>query len=283
MGSAHLTVGTAISWPFEGNEYPKGYLRPAGQRTPEHGLRQHGRRHGVAVLHYRGAEPFAADNVRLPDGSRGRVHAPHINRQDWRRPLNDHERAWSSAATAIPIRWRWGTLVVTPDDVVFEDDQSPPSFELAGRNAQLNYDLCQSVKIKQLALTMEGCNALYGSLLQGLWGRSRDDEEGSSYSRKEAAKLLAKIRGLGETYHDIKGARWLNYRAHPPELQSVSQHFERLGWFNLTEEPAGNPPTGERPCEPDGLRELMRRLALFLIASTVALFIVLIVVTVTTG
>ncbi|WDZ75046.1 hypothetical protein PWG15_10435 [Ensifer adhaerens] len=269
-------------WPFENDEYPEGYVLSEAPGQPKYRWSDYGQRHGAAVLHHRFGRPYAADNVRLPDGSRGRAHAAHIDRQDWRRPLNDHERAWSSAATAIPIRWRWGTLVVTPDDLVFEDDQSPPSFELAGHNAQLNDDLCQSVEIKQLALTMEGCNALYGSLLLGLWGRSRDAEEGTSYSRKEAAKLLAKVRGLGETHYDIKGARWLNYRAYPSELQSVSHYFERLGWYDLTEKPAGNTAADERPYEPDGLRELMRRLTLFLVASMVALFILLAAMAVTT-
>jgi hypothetical protein len=64
-------------WPYENDAYPDGYFtdetadhsKPEGKK-PEYGHR-HGSRHGVAVIHYVSGKLFAADNVRLADGSAG--------------------------------------------------------------------------------------------------------------------------------------------------------------------------------------------------------------------
>lgn len=268
-------------WPFEDDEYPEGYLLPDSSEAPTSKPAEYGRRHGAAVLHYRRGEPFAADHVRLPDGTRGRVRlafrSPH-----WRRPLNDHARAWTSAALAIPIHWRWGTLVVTPDDLIFEDDQSLWEVSFHSRNERLDGDLCQSKEIRELVLTMEGCNALYGLLLQGLWVRDPEDEC-STYSRKDAAKILAKIRCLGETYHDFRNIPWLNYRGYPAEYQLMRHHLKRLGWYDILEQPIDTLFSESRPNEPAGFLELMRRLALFVVASVVAFHILLAIAVLTGG
>ncbi|WP_429807011.1 hypothetical protein [Ensifer sp. B1-9] len=155
-------------WPFENDDYPEGHLLLPDQGKPNNPRRYYARPHGVAVLHYRDGEPFAADNIRLPDGSRGKARlAPRTSH--WRRPLNDQKRAWTSAATAIPIHWRWGALIVAPDDLIFEDNQSLPEISFDGRNERFDRDLCQSQEIKDLALTVEGCHALYTELRSGVW------------------------------------------------------------------------------------------------------------------
>ncbi|MDP9634218.1 UNVERIFIED_ORG: hypothetical protein J2W85_006305 [Ensifer adhaerens] len=258
-------------WPFEDDVYPEGYLLPVDVTGTPLRWRDFGRRHGVAVLHYGHYGLFAADNVRLPDGARGRVRlapqGPH-----WRRPLNDHNRAWSSAAVAIPVHWRWGTLTIGPDDVVFEDDQSLPEYMLQGRNERLDYDLCQSSEIRNLALTMEGCNALYGLLVERHWARSPDDES-CSYTRKGAARLLAKIRGLGETFYDFTSPGWLCYRGYAAEHERISRQLERLGWHDVTEKPASLSADGAGAS--DGMPELLRTMALFVVGTMVAFFILL--------
>lgn len=259
-------------WPFEDDVYPEGYLLRASSDPPNNKSADYGRRHGVAVLHYRLGEPFAADNVRLPDGSRGRAKTAFIGRSKWRRPLNDHERAWSSAAVAIPIRWRWGTLVITPDDVMFEDELSLPVVDFYGDNERFERDLHQSKEIRELVVTMEGCNALYRLLLYGFWQRDPDDEP-FTYLEDDAARALASIRGLGETHYDLANANWLGYGGREDHL--MRRHLKRLGWYDAREQPADPPFAEGRLDQSDGLPELLRRMALFVVATMVAFFILL--------
>lgn len=262
-------------WPFENDEYPEGYLLPEDFSGPNEGSSGYGRRHGAAILHYRFGRPYAADNVRLPDGTRGRVCATHINRKDWRRPLNDHERAWSSAAVAIPIHWRWGALIVAPDDLIFEDNQSPSPIHFSEDNERLDRDLYRSQEIRELAVRMEGCNSLYRLLVYGFW-QQHPDEDPLTYTHDEAATTLAAIRGLGETHYDLANAHWLGYPG--GEDQLMRRHLERHGWYDLRDQPTATLVPASRPAAPEGVSELLRRWALFVVASVLAFHILLVVV-----
>ncbi|KQX94274.1 hypothetical protein N182_05165 [Sinorhizobium sp. GL2] len=275
MSSRRLRLraeGWIVMWPFENDEYPEGYLLSTDQSGPNEPRSDYGRRHGVAVLHYRFGIAFAADRVRLPDGTRGRARSADIGRQHWRRPLNDRERAWSSAAVAIPIDWRWGKLIITPGDVIFEDDQSLPEVYFTDDNERLDRDLYQSREIKDLVVTMEGCNALYRLLVYGFWQRDPDDEP-CTYMQDDAARTLATIRGLGERHYDLTNAGWLGYDGGEDHL--MRRHLKRLGWHDVREQPIDTLFSESRPNESSETLELMRRMALFLVASVAALHILL--------
>ena len=203
---------------------------------PSDFTRRFGRRHGIAVLHHLSGKPFAVDNVRLPDGSRGRARVAHAGLRYWRRPLNDHEHAWQYGSAAIPIRWRWGSLVVTPDDVIFEDDRPSSTIDFAPRTERLDRDLYQDREIKELLMTIEGCNALFSLLVTKNWQRDPDDEP-CWYTWDDAGSIIAMIRGLGETFNDVQSP-WLNFSEYATEYKLMRAHLNRLGWEEEKEESA---------------------------------------------
>lgn len=277
-------------WPFENDEYPEGYVLPSDASQSSAPRGDHARRHGPAVLHYHRGEPFAADNVLLPDRSRGKARlAPQT--LHWRRPLNDRKRAWGSAAAAIPIHWRWGALIITSDDLVFEDNQSLPELNFDGRTERLDRDLCQSPEIREVALTMEGCNALYTELRRGGWLRISEGQPDfkkerdlarkfSPHSKMEAATTLANIRRLGETSDDFLRATWLkHYHGYRAEYLSVRRQIKRLGWYDALERPEDTaPPEGTARLEdpvhpPNGFKVFMRELTIFVVVSMLAVHI----------
>ncbi len=101
-----------VGWPFENDVYPDGYLL-AGEEaeralqldTHVRGLRSWGYQRGPSVTHYRGPYPHAADNVLLPDGSRGKIRAIDIASvpATWRRPLNDPGGRWLATPSMSPF------------------------------------------------------------------------------------------------------------------------------------------------------------------------------------
>lgn len=194
-----------MAWPYENGNYPEGYFLAQSEEPVPVGRGHYkpadfARRHGEAIIHHRVRRPFWIENALLPDGSRGRVGPADLGRF-YRRPLTHHEQAWDFVGVQVPIRWRWGELLITPDDVAFLDRPDEPKISSGGHSGPFQLALYGEPEVKALADTYVGAVALFYVLLNSEW--TDGDQTVSCDSSDEAAHIVRDIRGLGENFPDI--------------------------------------------------------------------------------
>lgn len=229
-----------VGWPFENDVYPDGYLL-AGEEaeralqldTHVRGLRSWGYQRGPSVTHYRGPYPHAADNVLLPDGSRGKIRAIDIASvpATWRRPLNDPGGRWLANSINVPVLWRRGTVTFLDDDIAFEDAQEPHCHAFGGYSEPLERDLLADPEIQKFVGDPLAAHATLWMIAKGDWVHPERKVK-ASFTHDEAADIICSLRGLGEHFRD-----WLTYCLHDKRdywdyYEPAKEHVQRLGWID---------------------------------------------------
>ncbi|SMD00119.1 hypothetical protein [Rhizobium sp. RU36D] len=229
-----------VGWPFENDVYPQGYLL-AGEEaeralqvdTHVRGLTSWGCNRGPTVIHYFGRHPYAADNVLLPDGSRGKIRAIEIASlpATWRRPLNDPGGRWLANSINVPVLWRWGTLTILDDDLVFVDAQKPLCHAFSAHSEPLERDLLADAEIQKFVMDPLAAHATLWMIFKGDWLHPERKAE-AFFTIDEAAYIICSLRGLGEHFRD-----WLTYCLHDKRdyshyYEPAREHLMRLGWID---------------------------------------------------
>ena len=221
-------------WTEIGDNFPPSYLyevREAPEVTP-HNLQslpdQWGVRHGPAVLHMSYNQRLGADNVLLPDGTRGRVDL-HVNyRNRARRPLGDPDHAWGADSVKLRVKWLVSEVEIEDDDIRFVD-RPPVTFTPQGRNAEMHAALYADAEILQIVQSYEGAIALNNLLITADFISSTGIEDCHTWD--EAAEVVIEARGLNEAYFDIKFARLPeNYGEYRRLMKRLRDRIAELGW-----------------------------------------------------
>jgi hypothetical protein len=223
-------------WPYEDGVYPEGYFLEQGEEPVPIGRGHYkpaefARRHGEAIVHYRVRKPFYIDNALFPDGSRGRVGPADLGRL-YRRPLTHEDQAWDFVGVRVPIKWRWGELAITPEDVAFSDRPDAPVARIYSdyHTSPLQRALYGQPEVKALADSYIGAAALFFVLLNSSWARG--DETSSCDTSDEAALIVRDIRGLGESLSDI----WVlgyDHAAMKEAYGFIENHLREKGWTRV--------------------------------------------------
>lgn len=219
-----------MRWFEIGTDYPPGYLFEAADApevtsnssaAPPSGWAV---RHGPAILHMFHNYRNGADNVLLPDGTRGRVDMAIMQRNRGRRPLNDVDRAWTDDRVRVPIRWQHGEVTISATDIVFSD------FDFSDAFTPIHDGLRQAILadpwLGQLVTSYEGAIALYDVLGQGTFQSVEGREAGFTFD--DAAHIVAHLRGFGETLYDIRNADIQVNDAYRHLTGQVRSHVSKL-------------------------------------------------------
>lgn len=220
-------------WTEIGDNFPPGYLyqvREAPEVTPHNRQslpNQWGVRHGLAVLHMRHNQRLGADNVLLPDGTRGRVdlHVQYGNRA--RRPLGEPDHAWGADSVKLRVKWLVGEVEIEDDDIRFVD-RPPVTFTPQGRNAEMHAALYADAEIMQIVQSYEGAIALYYLLKSADFIPSTGIE--AFHTDDDAAEVVIHARGLNESYWSIRTAQSENVRDCSRLQRRLRDRLAELGW-----------------------------------------------------
>ncbi|MBW6426221.1 hypothetical protein KX729_33330 [Rhizobium sp. XQZ8] len=229
MKKCLLNLMRFLMWPFENR---KDYLiLEAGEvPSPEDQRSGFGQRHGSAILHH-GGKPYAAENVRLSDGTLGCAWITGASGSPpWRRPVDNVDHAWQRDSAAFPVRWSWGRLLIEPDEITFKDDPSALNYSFTAEQEPFYHELLSNQNIRKLVLEIEGCVALWVAMTNSYCARgpNRDDVY---WSPNDVGDLVAAIRGLGEVSSDIQSLRSLLEPLHyAAKLQRVQGFLLDMGW-----------------------------------------------------
>jgi hypothetical protein len=133
--------------------------------------------------------PTSAYAVRYPDGSRGKVE--HVLDHGYRRHATG------------PKRWIYGTIDVRPDDVLFTDGATQPAYTppALSDKPDLEAELARDEAFLTALKDDRFARAVYVVF------RNRDFLKGHDHRRwlcgdRQAARLVAHLRDLGESYQD---------------------------------------------------------------------------------
>lgn len=146
-------------------------------------------RHGTAVVRWQVGHPVEVRSAAYPDGSRGDVDQ-----------VLDH--GYRRRATG-PRRWVYGNIDIRADDVIFTDRTEQPSYmpPALTDTPDLEADLARD-------------DAFLGALKNDLFAQvvncifrdrtflKNEDERDWTCGDRQAAHLVADLRGLGESYQD---------------------------------------------------------------------------------
>lgn len=142
-------------------------------------------RHGPAVVRWDTGRPRRVELARYPDGPRG--VAEHMLDHGWRR--RDGRG------------WIYGSIEIGPDDVTFVDGvqpvyQPPPRTDVPN----LESDLARDPAFLAAIMDDRFANAAYAVFNRSFY--KGDDLRPWGGGDRAAARLLANLRGLGESYQD---------------------------------------------------------------------------------
>lgn len=235
-----------IGWPFENDVYPQGYLL-AGEEAERaragasrNGPASWGQRHGPAVLHHISQFAIAADNVLLPDGSRGKVRTTDLRGAIWRRPQSgdiDHwdpdiTGHWMWGSITVPVTWVWGRIRIADNEISFEDAPELCVPVFAGPSAAIERDLYNDPAFGQLLQDIDVAAAAISVLFQGDWYHEDRDEECSFSAFENSAATVADIRRKGETAFDWEGYAGIAKIRSRAFDRMIREHLMRLGWID---------------------------------------------------
>ncbi len=159
------------------------------------------RRHGAALIEYSGDNPLRAENIELPDGTRGWAQCTMGRR--WRRPHVPFEGMAGVAPATIPVSWQWGTLDISDHDVVFRPGPLPEP-DLDGPAAELKRELYANHALRTLVREFDAAMTLYRFFINCDFVRVRDGHKPSFDGNGDVAQLIADLRGIGEYHLDIE-------------------------------------------------------------------------------
>jgi hypothetical protein len=151
-------------------------------------------RHGNAVVSWSLGKPQAASGALLPDGRRGDV--AHVLDHGYRRQGSGSRR------------WVYGTIDIRPGDVIFADDLRQPAYSPPppGDHADLERTLAGDPAFLSALQDDWFAHATYVVFHNREFVREADLATWSCGDR-QAARLVADLRGAGESYEDY----FLNY------------------------------------------------------------------------
>jgi len=181
-------------------------------------------RHGLAYCAWHRGTPVSAENVLLPNGTRGYVgHTSFGPIVGWRRPECETEFAFDG--------WIFGNVELTDDDAIFTDAPAQPTVAppLDWGYPDLECDLWKSPSVREECQDQGFAMALYEALVSRNW---RQIDGGIWHcTNRNAGAIVAEIRGRGENYHDY-------YWRGLPELAAgyeaeVETAIAQIGWFPL--------------------------------------------------
>ncbi len=158
------------------------------------------RQHGAALIEYSGDSPLRAENIELPDGTRGWAQNT-MGR--WRRPHVPFEEMAGVAPATIPVSWRWGTLDISDHDVVFRPGPLPEP-DLDGPAGELKRELYANQALRALVRDFDAALMLYRFFINCDFVRVRDGHKVRFEGNAEMAHFIADLRGIGEFYLDIE-------------------------------------------------------------------------------
>jgi hypothetical protein len=218
-----------MHWTEYNGKYPHGYIVPADQNPATYS--EYGKRHGPAVIHYFLDRGIGAENVLLPDGSRSKVQGTLRYWSGWRRPLNAPDQAWVGETARIPVRWQWGTLALSDNDVSFVDGPSPAAEVEEDDGAPvLGTELCASREFQEVVSSFDDAILLFTFLRDFSFVRQSDGLVQNTSGTGEAAQLVADIRGIGEYYIDFKFLGDVQLTDPAGAEQRVEDALKNLGW-----------------------------------------------------
>jgi hypothetical protein len=179
-------------YPFiEQNQEPPGRWIPAGDGLESNWQGKLGwrTRHGAAVVIWSLGRPKQVIAALYPDGSRGEA-----------RDTLDHGFRRRSTGDKL---WIYGKIDIRPDDVLFVDGEQPPVYippaqtEVPDLEADLARDAAflaaiQDDRFAAAAYTIFRNRDFLKVSNNGRWG----------CGERQAAVLVANLRGRGECYHD---------------------------------------------------------------------------------
>lgn len=227
-----------VGWPFENDIYPDGYLL-AGEEPEKAsqadvaGRMWWGYQRGPSVIHYFSCSPYAADNVKLPDGSRGKIRSDNIGRvpSTWRRPLNDPGGRWLANSINVPVLWRWGTLTILDDDLVFVDAHKPLCHAFGAHSEPLERDLLADAEIQKFVMDPLAAHATLWMIVKGDWLHPERKVE-AFFTNGDAANTICSLRALGEHFRDWLEYRLFDERDFSDYFEPAREHVQRLGWID---------------------------------------------------
>lgn len=146
-----------------------------------------GSRHGPVICHWLGRLPLSAENVLLPDGTRGNVRREQGGQDLWRRPKGNNVECWAQSEAGKPVTWVWGKVEWSEKDAHFIDGELP---QPDGRNySSLALKFSQDAELRKMVQNFASAYCLYSVLLGDL-------------SEDEAGEVLSDMRGHGEAFYD---------------------------------------------------------------------------------
>ena len=198
----------------------------------EHDARTRRERHGNGELTFFDDTPIRATGCRLPDGN--------FTDAECLLPcaaiVDDKQRVWARRLPGTPLRRR-GRLTVKPGEgLLFTDETSadlvPASSEEKPASPDLEHDLGQSVRIRDLARRDLFATLLYGALCNTTWRHKATGVEWSC-SWRSAGGVIAHLRRGGD-YLD-----WYCSGGEGLVDDQVLAEIELLGWALAKAEPSG--------------------------------------------
>lgn len=146
-------------------------------------------RHGLAVVRWDVGKPSHIDGALHPDGTRGEIG--RTLDYGWRRRSSEKRR------------WLYGTIDIRPDEVFFKDGAQQPHYmpPKPGTDLDLERDLANDTAFLSDLKDDTFAHALYVVLRNHEFVRTANLAIWSCGDRR-AARLVAGLRGLGESYHD---------------------------------------------------------------------------------
>ena len=97
----------------------------------------------------------------LSNGRRTTARRTLQDRDSWRRPLNDEDRAWTNPDNILtPVRWMWGVVNIRDDEVSFVDAPGKPEPDFSEGPTELLIDLYEDEALRTLASTVGGIEVL---------------------------------------------------------------------------------------------------------------------------
>jgi hypothetical protein len=188
-------------------------------------------RHGDGELTFFGDTPIRATGCRLPDGNFTDAECllPHAAIGE------DKKRVWARRLPGTPLRRR-GRLTVKPGKGLFFTDETnadlvPASSEEEPARPDLEHDLGQSVRVRNLARSDLFATLLYGALCNTTWRHKVTGVEWSC-SWRSAGAVIAHLRCEGD-YLD-----WYCSGGEGLVDDQVLAEIEPLGWALARAEPS---------------------------------------------
>ncbi len=175
------------------------------------------RRHGDAIVHYQTDRVISGDWVLLPDGTRGEVR--HVLDFGFRRP-----------GPGDPV-WIYGELEVTEAEAQFVDGAQPAPYVAEPCDGpSLEADLQTSPSFLRRLHDQEFAEVVNKAFCYHTFYKGNDDR-GWYCSDRHAARMIAGLRGLKESYLDFH-LRFDKDLIYPDDVdtteQALLQHIESI-------------------------------------------------------